>query len=120
VNIQSATAPRTEVANNIRRALDARAELLEFHGLDIRTDVQIGELHDWVLRLNSALEGALVVLGLSGSPAEIEATLRSTFAPLLAANSRHAVLLSCSSKIGAAVPAAQATYATQYSPSVVV
>jgi sulfate/thiosulfate transport system ATP-binding protein len=95
VSIQSASAERAEVANTFRRVLDARAELLEFHGLDIRTDVQIAELHEWVARLASAQEGALVVLGLSGSVSAIDARLRSTFAPLFSGNSRHAVLLSC-------------------------
>jgi hypothetical protein len=95
VTVQSATAERAEVANTFRRVLDARAELLEFHGLDIRTDVQIGELSEWVARLAIAPEGVLVVLGLSGSAPAIEARLWSTFAPLLASTSRHAVLLSC-------------------------
>jgi len=120
VNIQSATAPRTEVANNFRRALDARAELLEFHGLDVRTEVQIGELREWVLHLASAQEGALIVLGLSGSPTEIESTLQSTFAPLLAGTSRHAVLLSCSSQTRAGARDAQPPYATHSSTSAVV
>jgi len=113
ISIQSATAPRTEVANNLRRALDARAELLEFHGLDIRTDVQIGELRDWVIRLASAAQGALLVLGLSGTPAEIAATLDGTYAPLFAATSRHAVLLSCASVTRSSGHDSQAPYATR-------
>jgi sulfate transport system ATP-binding protein len=120
VNIQSATAPRTEVANNFRRALDARAELLEFHGLDVRTEVQIGELREWVLQLASAQEGALVVLGLSGSPAEVEATLQSTFTPLLVGTSRHAVLLSCSSQSRAGVRDAQTPFVNHPSAPAVV
>jgi hypothetical protein len=113
VSIQSATAPRTEVANNFRRVLDARAELLEFHGLDIRTDVQIGELHEWASQLSAAQEGALVVLGLSGTPTDIDAALRSTFAPLFSETSRHAVLLSCSGQIKAEVGRAENPYDTR-------
>jgi sulfate/thiosulfate transport system ATP-binding protein len=120
VSIQSATAPRPEVANNFRRALDARAELLEFHGLDIRTDVQIGELHEWVSHLSAAPEGALIVLGLSGSPTEIEATLQSTFAPLLSGASRHAVLLSCSTPTKTDSSDAQNPYAIQPSAAAVI
>jgi sulfate transport system ATP-binding protein len=95
VSVQSAAAERAEVANTFRRVLDARAELLEFHGLDIRTDVQIGELSEWVARLAAAQESALVVLGLTGSAAAIESQLRGTFAPLLEGNTQHAILLSC-------------------------
>jgi sulfate transport system ATP-binding protein len=102
VSVQSASAERAEVANNFRRVLDARADLLEFHGLDIRTDVQIGELNEWVIRLAAAQEAALVVLGLSGSAQAIAALLQGTFAPLFASSSRHAVLLSCF--CGAAAP----------------
>lgn len=111
VSIQSATAPRTEVANNFRRALDARAELLEFHGLDIRTDVEIGELREWVLRLASAPQGALIVLGLSGTAAEIEATLETTYTPLFMGPGRHAVLLSCSGVARASARDPHAPYA---------
>jgi ABC-type Fe3+/spermidine/putrescine transport system ATPase subunit len=97
VSVQSAAAERAEVANSFRRVLDARAELLEFHGLDIRTDVQIGELNEWVARIAAAPEGALIVLGLSGTTAMIEGQLRGAFAPLFTVAGRHAVLLSCHS-----------------------
>ena len=96
VSIQSATAARPEVANNFRRVLDARAELLEFHGLDIRTDLHTGDLRDWVAKLASTRESLLVVLGLSGSPSAILDTLLTSFSSLLEGNASHAVLLSCS------------------------
>ena len=82
VSVQSPTAPRSEVTSSFRRLLDARAELQETHGLDIRTDVQIGDLNGWVAHLAASSEPVLVVLGLDGSPRELEQILRSDFQPL--------------------------------------
>jgi sulfate transport system ATP-binding protein len=96
VSVQSPTAPRSEVTNSFRRLLDARAELQETHGLDIRTDVQIGDVNSWVAHLAAASEPALVVLGLDGSPRELEQRLTEDFLPLLNENARSPVLLSCS------------------------
>ncbi len=94
VSVQSPVAPRADVAGSFRRLLDARAELMESHGLDIRTDVQIGELDDWLARLAATDEDTLIVLGLDGSLADIEAALTQRFQPLF--GGRCAVLLSCS------------------------
>jgi len=96
VSVQSPMAPRSEVTNSFRRLLDARAELQETHGLDIRTDVQIGELNSWVAHLASSTEPSLVVLGLDGSPRELEQQLTQDFLPLLNDRARSPVLLSCS------------------------
>jgi len=95
VSVQSPAAPRTEVASSFRRLLDARAELQESHGLDIRTDVQIGELNSWVAQLAGADEPVLVVLGLDGTASELEDLLRREFEPLFSDQSRCALLLSC-------------------------
>jgi sulfate transport system ATP-binding protein len=95
VSVQSPTAPRSEVTSSFRRLLDARAELQETHGLDIRTDVQIGDLNGWVAHLAASSEPVLVVLGLDGSPRELEQTLRSDFQPLFNPGGSCAVLLSC-------------------------
>jgi ABC-type Fe3+/spermidine/putrescine transport system ATPase subunit len=95
VSVQSPAAPRTEVTTSFRRLLDARAELQESHGLDIRTDVQIGDLNSWVTQLAGADEPMLVVLGLDGTAAELEALLRREFQPLFSDQSRCALLLSC-------------------------
>lgn len=99
VNIQGANADRPEVVNNFRRALDARAELLELHGLDVRTDVHIGELRDWVHDLAAHRAGALVVLGLEGTAVEIDSILKRTFSPLFIGSSPHAVLVCCSGQL---------------------
>ena len=96
VSVQSASAPRSEVTNSFRRLLDARADLQENHGLDIRTDVQLGELDDWVAQLASTKEPLLVVLGIEGSALALEETLQRDFQPLFAAGTQCAVLISCS------------------------
>jgi hypothetical protein len=93
VSVQSRAAPRAEVTSSFRRLLDARAELLDTHGLDIRTDVQIGDLNSWVTQLAAAAEPALVVLGLDGSPSELEALLHAEFEPLFAAGARCPLLI---------------------------
>jgi hypothetical protein len=95
VSVQSPDATRADVAASFRRLLDARAELLESHGLDIRTDVQIGALDDWLARLTASEEDTLIVLGLNGDASGIEAALRQRFQPLF--GGRCPVLLSCSS-----------------------
>ncbi|HEY2418248.1 MAG TPA: ABC transporter ATP-binding protein [Steroidobacteraceae bacterium] len=96
VSVQSPAAPRSEVTSSFRRLLDARAELQESHGLDIRTDVQIGDLNSWVSHLAAAPEPVLVVLGLDGSRQELEHLLHQEFAPLFAANAQCSLLISCS------------------------
>jgi sulfate transport system ATP-binding protein len=95
VSVQSPTAPRSEVTSSFRRLLDARAELQETHGLDIRTDVQIGDLNDWVAHLAASPEPVLVVLGLDASARELEQILHSDFQPLFNYGGNCAVLLSC-------------------------
>ncbi len=102
VSVQSPTAPRSEVTSSFRRLLDARAELQETHGLDIRTDVQIGDLNGWVAHLATSSEALLVVLGLDGSTRELEQTLRSDFQPLFNDGGSCAVLLSCTGAPSAA------------------
>jgi sulfate transport system ATP-binding protein len=102
VSVQSPTAPRSEVTNSFRRLLDARAELQETHGLDIRTDVQIGDLNSWVALLATSGEPSLVVLGLDGSPEEVEQRLIADFLPLLNEHAHNPVLLSCPGTIAAA------------------
>ncbi|MFI4868889.1 MAG: ABC transporter ATP-binding protein [Steroidobacterales bacterium] len=95
VSVQSPTAPRSEVTTSFRRLLDARAELQQTHGLDIRTDVQIGDLNGWVAHLAASSEPVLVVLGLDGSPGELEQILHREFQPLFNHGGNCAVLLSC-------------------------
>jgi sulfate/thiosulfate transport system ATP-binding protein len=95
ISVQSPSAPRSEVTNSFRRLLDARAELQETHGLDIRTDVQIGDLNSWVAHLAAAPEPVLVVLGLDGSASYLQQRLNDHFLPLFSERTRCPVLLSC-------------------------
>jgi sulfate transport system ATP-binding protein len=96
VSVQSPAAPRSEVTTSFRRLLDARAELQRSHGLDIRTDVQIGDLNGWVAQLAASSEPTLVVLGLDGSAQQLERLLQQQFQPLFRAGSQCALLISCS------------------------
>ncbi|MFI4906018.1 MAG: hypothetical protein ACHP9X_05000, partial [Steroidobacterales bacterium] len=102
VSVQSPTAPRSEVTSSFRRLLDVRAELQETHGLDIRTDVQIGDLNGWVAQLAASSEPVLLVLGLDGSPRELEQILKSDFQPLFNDGGNCALLLSCTGTPAAA------------------
>jgi hypothetical protein len=95
VSVQSPTAPRSEATSAFRRLLDARAELQQTHGLDIRTEVHIGTLADWSAQLAASADPVLAVLGLDGSPEELAQTLERDFSPLFADASHCVVLLSC-------------------------
>jgi hypothetical protein len=104
VSVQNPAAPRADVAGSFQRLLDARAELLETHGLDIRTDVQIGALDDWLTQLAISDDSTLIVLGLDGDTAQIEAALTQRFQPLF--SGRCPVLLSCSNASAATLAGA--------------
>jgi sulfate transport system ATP-binding protein len=93
VSVQDPAAPRSDVAASFRRLLDARSELMASHGLDMRTDVQIGVLDDWLARLAASEDGTLIVLGLNGSGPQLEAALTQRFQPLF--GGRCPLLLSC-------------------------
>ncbi|HEX4050612.1 MAG TPA: ABC transporter ATP-binding protein [Steroidobacteraceae bacterium] len=95
VSVQSPTAPRSEATSAFRRLLDARAELQQTHGLDIRTEVHIGTLADWSAQLAASADPVLAVLGLDGSPEELAQTLERDFSALFADTSHCVVLLSC-------------------------
>jgi sulfate transport system ATP-binding protein len=95
VSVQSPTAPRSEATSAFRRLLDARAELQQTHGLDIRTEVHIGTLAEWSSQLASAEEPVLAVLGLEGTAVELEHSLERDFAALFAQASHCMVLISC-------------------------
>ncbi len=56
----------------------------------------------WVAHLAAASEPVLVVLGLDGSPRELEQILRSEFQPLFNDGGNCAVLLSCTGAAAAA------------------
>ncbi|HEX7416949.1 MAG TPA: TOBE domain-containing protein, partial [Steroidobacteraceae bacterium] len=93
VTVQPTATPRTDVSIAFRRLLDARAELQAAHGLDIRTDVHLGELEDWVMGVAASAEPVLVILGIESESAVSEEQLRDRFRALLAPENRCAVLL---------------------------
>jgi sulfate transport system ATP-binding protein len=95
VSVQSPSAPRSEATSAFRMLLDARAELQQTHGLDIRTEVQLGQLSDWCRGLALSSEPLLVVLGLEGNASELEQALNDHFKPLFSETSRCTVLISC-------------------------
>jgi sulfate transport system ATP-binding protein len=94
VSLQSPTAPRAEATSAFRRLLDARAELQEIHGLDIRTDVHIGDPASWAAQLSLSSPPALVVLGIECRPEDLERTLSSNFGALFSDASACPVMLS--------------------------
>jgi sulfate/thiosulfate transport system ATP-binding protein len=93
ITLQMPAAPRAEVTAAFRRLLDARSELHAGHGLDLRTEVHIGDIEGWVMALAADREPALVVLGIEGSGDELADTLQRQFLPLFAAESRCPVLV---------------------------
>jgi len=111
VSVQSPAAPRAEATSAFRRLLDARAELQQVHGLDIRTEVHIGDTAGWAAQLAASPEPVLAVLGLDGAPAELERILASEFQPLFDRRSRCAVLLSCTGTPASGADAAAAAAA---------
>ncbi len=94
VSLQSPAAPRAEATSAFRRLLDARAELQEIHGLDIRTDVHIGDPASWAAQLAVTAQPALVVLGVESTPSDLERILSSDFGALFSDVSTSVVLLS--------------------------
>lgn len=98
VSVQSPAAPRAEATSAFRHLLDARAELQQVHGLDIRTEVHIGDVASWSRQLAASSEPMMAVLGLDGSPAELEHSLAADFSALFDDASRCVVLLSCTSE----------------------
>lgn len=112
LSLQESSAPRGDATAAFRRLLDARAQMLDLHGLDLRTDVQISSLADWVGKLVTSAEPVLVVLGLTGTDQQIHEALDGPYRPLFGSESRCAVLLSCTSP---GVAAAAVTGANLYS-----
>jgi ABC-type Fe3+/spermidine/putrescine transport system ATPase subunit len=110
VTVQLPTAPRTEVTASFRRLLDARAELQAAHGLDVRTEVHIGDLEGWIVGLLAAEDAPLLVLGTEATAPELETLLATTLRALFQAGSPLPVLLTLAARrastIGGATAAA--------------
>ena len=59
----------------IRRLLDTRAEVRASHGLDLRTEVRLGEVGGELREMVAGADPALLVVGIDGGRAEVEASL---------------------------------------------
>ena len=98
ITVQLPTAPRADVTASFRRLLDARAELQSAHGLDVRTEVHIGDLEGWLVGLIAAEEPPLLVLGAEATAAELEVLLATQLRALFQAGSRLPVLLTLAAR----------------------
>jgi sulfate/thiosulfate transport system ATP-binding protein len=101
VTVQLPTAPRTEVTASFRRLLDARAELQAAHGLDVRTEVHIGDLEGWIVGLIASDDPPLLVLGAEATAAELETLLATQLRVLFQGGSPLPVLLTLAARRGA-------------------
>ena len=102
VTVQQPTAPRAEVTASFRRLLDARAELQAAHGLDVRTEVQLGDLEGWIVGLVAAEDAPLLVLGTEATADELAALVAGPLRPLFQAGARLPLLLTLAAPRSAA------------------
>jgi hypothetical protein len=75
LSIHGRAASRAERASAFRRLLDARAELRASHGLDVRTEVHIGELGTLTEQLAVGDEPAMLIMGIEGTPQQLQTEL---------------------------------------------
>jgi sulfate transport system ATP-binding protein len=75
LSIHGRGASRAERAAAFRRLLDARAELRASHGLDVRTEVHIGELATLTQELAISEEPAMLIMGVEGTPDQLQLAL---------------------------------------------
>ena len=106
VTVQLPTAPRSEVTASFRRLLDARAELQAAHGLDVRTEVHIGDVDGWIVGLVAAEDAPLLVLGTEAAPEELQSLLAGPLRPLFQTGARLPLLLTLATPRPAATTAA--------------
>jgi sulfate transport system ATP-binding protein len=114
VTVQLPTAPRAEVTASFRRLLDARAELQAAHGLDVRTEVHIGDLEGWLVGLIASEDPPLLVLGTEATADELETLLSTQLRALFQAGAPLPVLLTLAARRGTDAGTASATAAGEY------
>jgi hypothetical protein len=93
LSIHGRAASRAERATAFRRLLDARAELRASHGLDVRTEVHIGELVTLTQQLASSDEPALLIMGVEGTPDQLQAELAEQARLLTTESSRCPLMI---------------------------
>jgi ABC-type Fe3+/spermidine/putrescine transport system ATPase subunit len=93
LSIHGRAASRAERATAFRRLLDARAELRASHGLDVRTEVHIGELSTLTQQLATGDEPVLVIMGVEGTPDQLQAELAEQARLLTTESSRCPLMI---------------------------
>jgi sulfate transport system ATP-binding protein len=73
----------TERSGAFRRMLDARAEFRASHGLDVSTEMHIGNLASRLLGPLGQLEPTMLILGIEGTVADLQGTLSEQLDGLL-------------------------------------
>jgi hypothetical protein len=68
----------------IRRLLDTRAEVRASQGLDLRTEVRLGDVGRELKNMVAGPDPAMLVVGIGGGRAEVEAILGTDLAWLFA------------------------------------
>ena len=93
LSIHGRGASRAERAAAFRRLLDARAELRASHGLDVRTEVHIGELVTLTQQLSISAEPAMLIMGVDGTPDQLQTELSEQARLLTTEGSRCALMI---------------------------
>jgi hypothetical protein len=93
LSIHGRAASRAERAAAFRRLLDARAELRASHGLDVRTEVHIGELVTLTQQLSMSTEPAMLIMGVEGTPDQLQIALAEQARLLTAETSRCPLMI---------------------------
>lgn len=96
LSIHGRGAPRAVRAAAFRRLLDARAELHASHGLDVRTEVHIGELVTLTQQLSMGAEPAMLVIGFDGTPEDLQVQLSEQCRLLTTESSRCPLVIAYS------------------------
>lgn len=84
VSFVDGTATRAKRMTAFRSLLDARAEVRTAHGLDLRTELHTGNTAEQMQLLVAGPDAVLLVIGLAGVAADLEATLSRDFSSLFA------------------------------------
>jgi hypothetical protein len=92
VTIQRPEASRSEVVEAQRKLLDTRADLRSAHGLDLRGERFVGDLHGWLAHVAAQPDPVLIVLELPVTAETLAECLSGELAPLFSPGSRAAVL----------------------------
>jgi sulfate transport system ATP-binding protein len=93
LSIHGRAASRAERASAFRRLLDARAELRASHGLDVRTEVHIGELATLTQQLAASEEPAMLIMGVEGTPDQLQTQLAEQARLLTTESSRCPLMI---------------------------